>query len=222
MSSAEAKGLSINRISTARLIKEIKLCNSDPIKNIYVAFDEKDISNIHFLITGLSKAVNGCEEGSYYEGGEFIGNVILPPNFPFSPPSVMMLTPSGRFEVDCKICTTYTNYHPDQWNPGITIHGFLNAFLSVMLCDKDIEHGVGHLRDIPPAKRKELAKQSIKYNQKKYPVLCEIFDQLKKTRRENEKQNAPYMEIINRNIAHIKKRFERSRKLIKQFIQSLK
>jgi ubiquitin-protein ligase len=44
-----------------------------------------------------------------YVGGRFILQMLLPPDYPMKPPSLIMLTPTGRFAVGEKICTTFTD-----------------------------------------------------------------------------------------------------------------
>ena len=39
---------------------------------------------------------------SPYAGGESHGRLLFPPEYPMKPPSVFMLTPSGRFEVNTR------------------------------------------------------------------------------------------------------------------------
>lgn len=36
----------------------------------------------------------------------------LPSEYPFKPPEVYMLTPSGRFEINKKICLSISSFHP--------------------------------------------------------------------------------------------------------------
>lgn len=35
------------------------------------------------------------QDGTDYEGGYYHGKIIFPPQYPFKPPSILMLTPSG-------------------------------------------------------------------------------------------------------------------------------
>lgn len=37
--------------------------------------------------------------------------------YPFKPPSIMMITPNGRFKTSTRLCLSMSDYHPDQWNP---------------------------------------------------------------------------------------------------------
>ena len=50
--------------------------------------------------------------GTPFEGGLYHGRIMLPPEYPFKPPSIMLLTPSGRFEVGKKICLSNSKLLP--------------------------------------------------------------------------------------------------------------
>ena len=55
---------------------------------------------------------------SEYEAGEYHGKITFPADYPFAPPSVMFLTPSGRFDTNVKICLSFTGFHPEEWRPA--------------------------------------------------------------------------------------------------------
>jgi ubiquitin-conjugating enzyme E2 J1 len=40
--------------------------------------------------------------GTEFEGGLYHFRILLPAEYPFRPPSLMMLTPNGRFELNTK------------------------------------------------------------------------------------------------------------------------
>jgi hypothetical protein len=48
-----------------------------------------------------------------------------------------MITPSGRFQVDKKICTSMTSFHPSTWNPAWSVATILTGLLSFMLSDEN-------------------------------------------------------------------------------------
>ena len=48
--------------------------------------------------------------GSDYEGGVYHGKVVFPPQYPYKPPSILMLTPSGRFAVNQRLCLSMSDY----------------------------------------------------------------------------------------------------------------
>ncbi|KAJ0100569.1 hypothetical protein Patl1_20785 [Pistacia atlantica] len=53
-----------------------------------------------------------------FEGGIYHERIQLPAEYPFKPPSFMLLTPNGRFETRTKICLSISNNHPKHWQPS--------------------------------------------------------------------------------------------------------
>lgn len=47
-----------------------------------------------------------------------------------------MLTPSGRFQPDKKICFSMSDFHPGSWNPAWSVATILTGLLSFMLSDE--------------------------------------------------------------------------------------
>jgi hypothetical protein len=64
----------------------------------------------HFTIRG--------PRDTEFEGGVYHGRIVLPPEYPMKPPSIMLLTPNGRFEVRKMICLSISAYHPETWQPA--------------------------------------------------------------------------------------------------------
>ncbi len=64
---------------------------------------ESDILVFHYVLEG--------PEGTPYAGGYYHGLIKFPTEYPLRPPSVLMLTPSGRFEVNQRICLSMSDYH---------------------------------------------------------------------------------------------------------------
>ena len=48
----------------------------------------------HYVVKG--------PENTPYEGGFYHGKLIFPKEFPFRPPRILMLTPSGRFKTNTR------------------------------------------------------------------------------------------------------------------------
>ena len=46
------------------------------------------------------------------------------------PPSIQLLTPSGRFEVGKKICLSATSFHPEHWQPAWGIRTIIEALIA--------------------------------------------------------------------------------------------
>lgn len=85
----------------------------------------KNILRWHFSISGPTNSV--------YENGVYHGILLLPKNYPLTPPRVQMLTPNGRFITNVDICLSASNYHPETWTPQWTILSLVNALRLHML-----------------------------------------------------------------------------------------
>ncbi|KAI6028330.1 UBC-like protein [Pisolithus orientalis] len=88
--------------------------------------------------------------GTEFEGGLYHFRILLPAEYPFRPPSLMMLTPNGRFELNTKICISFTNYHEEEWQPA------WGAFFPLR---GQAANGVGSV-EYPISERKRLAQLS--------------------------------------------------------------
>lgn len=135
-----------------RLMKEHADLNKAPPPFIIARPKESDILEWHYIIRG--------PPDTPYEGGEFWGTVIFPADYPFKPPGIKMLTPSGRFQPDRKICTSMSDYHPGSWNPAWSVATILTGLLSFMVGD---EMTTGSVRS-SDADRRIYAKRSHAYN----------------------------------------------------------
>ena len=76
------------------------------------------------------------------------------------PPSVIMFTPSGRFEPNARICLTISDYHPESWNPVWKIESIMIGLISFMLSG---ESAVGTIVT-SEAQCKKFAKGSLDWN----------------------------------------------------------
>lgn len=157
----------LSKICTKRLMGDVKMLMKEPLEYIEAVPDDKDMLTWYFLIKG--------PEFSDYNGGYYIGKIMHDPDYPFKPPNFMMLTPSGRFIPDNKICLSNSGYHKDEWSAMWNIKTILAGFLSIML--DDVEHGISHIRGTPEG-RAEMAKNSIECNRSKYPDIVKRFTRL--------------------------------------------
>jgi len=100
----------------------------EPPPFVYAAPDEKNILTWNFIIRGPPE--------SPFAGGEYHGLLLFPSEYPFKPPGIKMLTPSGRFHPDKKICFSMSDFHPGSWNPAWSVATILTGLLSFMLSDE--------------------------------------------------------------------------------------
>ncbi|KAG0100221.1 hypothetical protein BGZ93_003391 [Podila epicladia] len=96
-------------------------------------------------------------EDTEFEGGLYHGRILLPNNYPFAPPSLMFLTPNGRFELNKKVCLSITGYHPEYWQPAWGIRTVLVAVMGFLPTES--KGAIGGL-DISVEARKALAVRS--------------------------------------------------------------
>jgi ubiquitin-conjugating enzyme E2 J2 len=121
----------------------------DPIPNIRAEPDPSNILECHFVLEG--------QKGTPYEGGTYHGKLMFPVDYPFKPPGILFLTPSGRFQPGEKICLSFSDYHPEAWNPIWHVAAILDATMSFM---NEESSTTGSLNTSIPERRR-LASQSL-------------------------------------------------------------
>mmetsp|Transcript_70958 Transcript_70958/g.154186 ORF Transcript_70958/g.154186 Transcript_70958/m.154186 type:complete len:242 (+) Transcript_70958:60-785(+) len=112
-----------------------------------------------------------------YVGGVYWGRLVFPREYPLKPPSIYMLTPSGRFETNSRLCLSMSDFHPESWNPSWRIESILLGLVSFML-DTAEPRTTGGLHS-SFAYRQGLAKASFEYNRghaefrELFPEFCD-------------------------------------------------
>ena len=115
----------MNRSFTRRITKEIQLYEKDNFCFPNLIIQPSDQLDIwYFIIHGL--------EDTDYDEGVYLGKVILPSQYPFKAPDFQFLTHSGRFEINKKICTSFTAFHNDLYSPSWNIASMCSGLISFM------------------------------------------------------------------------------------------
>eukprot|EP00899_Mesostigma_viride_P017929 jgi/Mesvir1/26137/Mv06850-RA.2 len=120
-----------------------------PVDDVIAEPLQDNLFEWHFAVAG--------PPDSEFEGGIFHGRIILPHDYPFKPPTFMLLSPTGRFETNTKICLSISNYHPEHWQPSWSVRTALTALIAFMPTRPD--GAIGSL-DYPPDERRVLAASS--------------------------------------------------------------
>ncbi|KAL5140889.1 Ubiquitin-conjugating enzyme E2 32 [Glycine soja] len=107
-----------------RILQELKEMNSNPSDDFMSLPLEENIFEWQFAIRG--------PRDTEFEGGIYHGRIQLPSEYPFKPPSFMLLTPNGRFETQTKICLSISNHHPEHWQPSWSVRTALVALIAFM------------------------------------------------------------------------------------------
>ncbi|KAL0719332.1 hypothetical protein Bca4012_068656 [Brassica carinata] len=107
-----------------RILQEVKEMQANPSDDFMSLPLEENIFEWQFAIRGPAD--------TEFEGGIYHGRIQLPSDYPFKPPSFMLLTPNGRFETNTKICLSISNYHPEHWQPSWSVRTALVALIAFM------------------------------------------------------------------------------------------
>ncbi|KZT11482.1 UBC-like protein [Laetiporus sulphureus 93-53] len=145
---AARAGLNKNNSAVKRIMQEARELANDPCTDYSAVPLEDDIFEWHCTLRGPS--------GTEFEGGLYHFRILLPAEYPFRPPSVMMLTPNGRFELNTKICISFTSYHEELWQPAWGVRTAIIGLQGFFPLKGTAAVGVGAL-EYPTAERKRLA-----------------------------------------------------------------
>ncbi|CBZ56247.1 cDNA clone:001-047-D04, full insert sequence,related [Neospora caninum Liverpool] len=114
-------------LGPGRLAREFALLQKQGgVPHVQLRPDLNDMLTWHFVLHDLPA-------DSPYHGGVYHGKLVFPTSYPFAPPSIFMLTPSGRFEVNQRLCMSMSDFHPESWNPSWRLETLATGFLSFML-----------------------------------------------------------------------------------------
>mmetsp|Transcript_6266 Transcript_6266/g.11170 ORF Transcript_6266/g.11170 Transcript_6266/m.11170 type:complete len:217 (-) Transcript_6266:1420-2070(-) len=160
-----------------RLRKEYNNIIKDPPPHISARPLPSNILHWYFVISG--------PQDTPYSGGFYFGKLMFPLEYPYKPPSVYMLTPSGRFKQNTKLCLSMSDFHPESWNPLWSVGSVLTGLLSFMLGNEDT---VGSIKSSESVKM-ELAKKSMSWNQND-KLFRELFPEFVENYRLNSKEKA--------------------------------
>jgi ubiquitin-conjugating enzyme E2 J1 len=144
--------------SLRRIQADIRELSLSPSPNYTASPLEHDMFEWHFTIRGAPD--------TDFSGGVYHGRILLPPEYPFKPPNIVFMTPSGRFETNTKVCLSFSAFHPELWQPAWGIRLILEALISFLPTPAD--GAIGAL-DWTKEERVKLAKESVKF---RCPVCC--------------------------------------------------
>jgi len=156
-------------ICVKRLTKELMGLQKDPIRSpkITVAPNEDNLLEIHYVIEGCSDTA--------FEYGVYHGKLVFTKEYPMKPPSVIMMTPNGRFTPNRRLCLSMSDFHPETWNPIWGISTILTGLYSFMI---ESSPTLGSIETTKATKR-TLAFRSL-YHNCQDPLFCKLFPEYKK------------------------------------------
>lgn len=149
-----------------RLNKEYKQIQAAPPPFIVARPSDANILDWHYIITG--------PPGTPYEGGQYHGRITFPSEYPFKPPRIKMCTPSGRFEINQRLCLSMSDFHEESWNPSWSVATIITGLLSFMTGDERTTGSIVTSESV----KKDLAKKSKKYNTYSNPPFKDVFPEV--------------------------------------------
>ena len=115
------------KAALTRLRREYAIIQQSPkIPHIVARPSETNILVWHFVLHDLPAETP-------YRGGVYEGKLVFPREYPLKPPAIYMLTPSGRFDINTRLCLSMSDFHPESWNPSWRIESILVGLVSFML-----------------------------------------------------------------------------------------
>lgn len=135
-----------------RLAREYQNIQANPPPYIVAHPSESNILEWHYILTGAPNTP--------YEGGQYWGSLVFPPDYPFAPPAIRMHTPSGRFQPSTRLCLSISDFHPKSFNPAWSVSTILIGLMSFMNSEEMTAGSIGGT----PAERKWYAARSRWWN----------------------------------------------------------
>lgn len=147
------------RIGKKRINSEILMYKSSNFifPNLILKPDLDNILIWYFVVYDL--------KDTPYQNGFYFGKILLPEEYPFKAPDFIFLTPNGRFEVNKKICTSFSAYHPESYTTAWNILTMMEGLISFMTdeVDESNNSSIGSIFT-PITVRKTLAINSMSWN----------------------------------------------------------
>lgn len=135
-----------------RLQKEFRALCKEPVPHVLARPSPTDILEWHYVLEG--------SKNTPFEGGVYHGKVKFPPEYPYKPPGISMITPNGRFATQKRICMSMSDFHPETWNPMWSVSSILTGLLSFMM-DNTPTTGSVSTSDV---EKQRLAQNSLAFN----------------------------------------------------------
>jgi ubiquitin-conjugating enzyme E2 J2 len=155
-----------SKLCIKRLNKEILMYQKENFKfpNLILRYRPDDILVWYFIVYDL--------KDTPFENGVYFGKCVLNEQYPLKPPNFFFITPNGRFEINKKICTTFSSYHMETYTSTWNILTMLEGMISFMT-DTNHDNGIGSITT-SAIEKTQLAHISLQWN-KKNDLFNKIF-----------------------------------------------
>jgi ubiquitin-protein ligase len=193
---------------TKALIGNLRRCTiKDVHPHIKFIMAEDNVHNWYFMVGAMVDMDNKGEfsgDNDEFLKGQFFGKITATEVYPFGPPEVEMLTPTGVFPLNTNdFCTDIGKYHKENYPYTLGMDGYTKMIWSGLVGWRDLGNGVNLLTGlIPQNQQVELIRkasfESQAYNRKNNADLVELFrvtEEQKSVVKSEKKKNDPIVEL---------------------------
>ena len=138
------------RMASSRLRRELVRIAKEPVPGALVAPRESNLLDVFFVLRG--------DADSVYAGGTYWGKLCFPDGYPMAPPAIFMMTPSGRFEVNTRLCLSMSDFHPETWNPMWNVGTIIMGIQSFMVTEERTTGGITNAKATAEEAEKAMAR----------------------------------------------------------------
>lgn len=170
---------------TKALLGNYKRCTIKDIHpHIKFIMEEGDVHKWYFM---MGTTINSDTEGEFagndneFIKGQFFGKITATKMYPYGPPDVEMLTPTGVFPINNNdFCIDIGKYHKDNYPATLGMDGYTKMIWSGLLGWEDLGYGINLVsHKISKKKRVEtISKYSLdsqEYNRKNNMKIVKMF-----------------------------------------------
>jgi ubiquitin-protein ligase len=167
------------------LFGNFKRCTiKDVHPHIKFIMTEDDVHNWYFMMGAMVDADNKGEfsgNNDEFLKGQFLGKITATNTYPFGPPDVEMLTPTGVFPLNNNnFCIDIGKYHKENYPATLGMDGYTKMIWSGLVGWRDLGYGINLISGrIPQNKQVEMIRKasckSQAYNRKNNADLVELF-----------------------------------------------
>jgi ubiquitin-protein ligase len=193
MSSLNKKSVHVQQTNVKRLMNFVTELEKNP-SEYYEAKPSEDITIWYVKIKNLSEE---------YTGGVYYMKIHFTEEYPFKAPDYYMLTPSGRFDINRKICFSNSGYHSESWSPLWGINQIIMGTISFFYERNSV--GISHINTSTSEERAKHAISSVEYNLKHLANIEKMFTikKIEPTQVSTESVEIKIMETIKADIEKV-------------------
>lgn len=168
---------------TKALLGNYKRCTVKDIHpHIRFVMSEK-IHEWYFIMGVMVDSNSGGFSGDKDEflSGQFIGKITATNEYPYAPPDVIMLTPTGIFPLNTNdFCIDIGKYHKAEYPATLGMDGYVKMIWSGLVGWRDLGHGINLLTGRKSAVEqlesiRKASSESQDYNRKHNVEILKLF-----------------------------------------------